>query len=524
MLRTNTVHVRVGASGLNDYVVDVGSILIDNEVITLGKLLIPLSEQSFFTLPEERGKYAVVNAYYNYKRGNFVFDRVLVSDKFVPNYTAKAISNLIPLAQFVLKQSAGGFVVEAINEYSRVATYSIGIGGETGERGLQGPIGSMGWAGHSGSMGCTGMPGSMGHTGCPGPTGVGLQGYQGSQGCTGVYPDPYLLLHLKFKSDEPVQTDYSIYERDFTWSVTGMGVTGSNTGSFYTRETGIVDNCHSVEYRGDEASYRHDEYLDFYGFTGVIQAWVRVNVPPKSEFTYTGVQGSTGMLRFTEACTYLPGEWAWYVDDTLVSTSRIFTRAVPSGEYLGSITSRKWILGDGTVVHGNLTSVIHTYEEPGIYNVILIVEDSLGIDSRVRNGYVVVNAMHPEPAYVVAEGYGYSNDEYWCLKLDDQLRLVFEDKYYTYRSVSPVVAQGQWALVEFHTGSEQMYVGTYNTPRRQIDSVKTVNVNPPILLENATYIAPNSSLKIDDLKVWLGEKNLSEYYYKTRAAAGVLDR
>lgn len=190
---------------------------------------------------------------------------------------------------------------------------------------------------------------------------------------------------------------------------------------------------------------------------------------------------------------------------------------------IGSITSRKWILGDGVVVDGNLTSFAHTYD-PGTYDVTLVVEDALGIDSKIREGYVVVNEIHPEPEFVIVKGYGYSNDEYWCLKLDSQLRLVFEDKFYTYRSIDSVVTVGHWALVEFHAGSDQMYVGTYDTPRRRVDLAKTVNASPPVLYENATYVAPNSTIKIDELKVWLGEKNLKGYYYSTRSAAGILDR
>lgn len=339
MVRTNTVQERIGATGLVDYVVDVGNVLIDDQVVTLGKITVPLRGQSFFTLPSEKGKYAVVNAYYDMERGNFVFDRVLLSDKFVSSCNSRAIPNLIPMAQFALKQSAGGFTVEAVNEYSRMATYMIGAWGETGEPGLQGPLGPTGWDGHSGTQGYTGMQGLVGYTGFQGPTGVGAQGAQGVQGATGVYSDLYLLLHLKFKSEDDVQTDYSVYERDFTWSATGLGVTGSGAVSVFSKETGVVDNCHSIVYNGDFASYKHNEYLDFYGFTGVVQAWVRVDVSPKADFTYTGVQGVTGVLRFTEKCTYFPEEWSWYMDDSLVSTSRIFTRVVPTGEHLVRIES-----------------------------------------------------------------------------------------------------------------------------------------------------------------------------------------
>jgi hypothetical protein len=339
MVRTNTVHERVGATGMIDYVVDVGNVLVDDRVVTLGKLVVPLRGKSFFDLPEDKGKYAVVNVYYDVDRGNFIFDRVLLSDKFVPSFNAPAIPNLLPVAQFVLKQSAGWFTVEAINEYSKMATYAIGTGGDTGERGLQGPLGPTGWHGYTGSEGWTGYDGSLGETGLQGPTGVGSQGSQGVQGCTGVYPDLYLLMYLKFKSDSEEQTDYSAYQRDCTWSVTGMGVTGSDEQSSFSRETGIVDNCHSVVYNGGTSRYKHDEYVDFCGFTGVLQAWVRVDVPPLVDFYYTGVQGVTGVLRFTERCEYFPETWSWYYDGTQVSTSRIHTQTVLTGEHLVKLES-----------------------------------------------------------------------------------------------------------------------------------------------------------------------------------------
>lgn len=334
MVRTNTVHERVGANGVVDYVVDIGNVLVDDKMVTVGKLVVPLHKQSFFTLPAEKGKYAVVNVYYDIDHGTFFFDRVLVSDKFIPSYNALVIPNLIPLAQFVVKQSAGGFVVEAVNECSKMATYAVNSGGETGVQGMQGPLGPTGWVGHSGAEGHTGFDGSVGYTGMQGPTGVGAPGEQGVQGCTGVYPDLLLFSYFKFKSDDDTQVDYSEYQRDFTWAVTGVGYTGSTSNSEFVVEPGIVDNCHSVVYRGDGSAYTYDEYVDFSGFTGVIQAWVRVDVIPESDFSYTGVQGLTGVLRFTEKCTYFPESFSWYYDNTKVSTSKIFTQVVSTGEHL----------------------------------------------------------------------------------------------------------------------------------------------------------------------------------------------
>jgi PKD repeat protein len=188
----------------------------------------------------------------------------------------------------------------------------------------------------------------------------------------------------------------------------------------------------------------------------------------------------------------------------------------------GTIVSRKWILGDGTVVEGNLTSLSHTYS-PGTYDVILVVQDSSTQDTKTRTGYVVVNEIHPRPSFVIAEGHGFSESEYWKFYLDSSLHLVYEDMAYVYRSVDPVTVVGRWTLVEFHTGLFEMYAGTYLVVRRKVDVAKTVNASPPVFTDNTLYVAPNSTIKLDELKIWVGDKNLSEYYYQTRPMAGSLD-
>jgi len=190
----------------------------------------------------------------------------------------------------------------------------------------------------------------------------------------------------------------------------------------------------------------------------------------------------------------------------------------------GTILSRKWILGDGTVVEGNLTTLSHTYGSPGAYDVTLVVQDSTTQDSKTRVGYVVVNEVHSRPSFVIAESLGYTEDEYWRFRLDSELHLVYEDKDYMYRSVDPVASVAKWALVEFHAGANEMYAGTYSTVRRKVASAKSVNPSPPMLNANVFYIAPNSTIKLDEFMIWYGEKNLKDYYYLTRPAAGLLDR
>lgn len=334
MIRTNTVTERRNANGTVDYVVDLGNVLYNDRVITLGKVIVPIERHKIFTLPSEAGYYAIVNVYYEVETGRLVYDRVALSEKFIGSATSRVLPNLVPVAQFVVQQSHGGNSVTRVNEYSRMSCFTISDGGETGEPGLQGPLGPTGWQGHSGAQGWTGMAGWQGVTGDGGVTGIGLTGPQGVRGETGVYPDLNLLMYMKFKSDGEIQTDYSVYARDCTWSATGLGVTGSDLTSSYTTETGIVDNCHDTVNQGDYSSYQYDDYIDFSGYTGTLQAWVRVDIKPLSDFYYTGVNGVTGVLRFSERCSYFPDSFQWTIDGSQVSTAEIFTTVVPTGEHL----------------------------------------------------------------------------------------------------------------------------------------------------------------------------------------------
>jgi hypothetical protein len=334
MVRTNTVAERRNADGTVDYVADLGNVLYNNRVISIGKVVVPIRRQAIFSLPTEKGYYAVVNVYYEVETGRLVYDRVALSQNFISSATAQVLPNLIPVAQFVVQQSLGGLIVAKVNEYSRMSCFTISDGGDTGEPGLQGPLGPTGWQGHSGSEGWTGVEGWQGVTGSGSATGVGATGPQGVRGVTGLYPDLNLLMYMKFKSDSDVQTDYSAYARDCTWTATGIGVTGSDEVSSFSTEMGIIDNCHSVVYAGDNSSYQHNDYVDFSGYTGVLQAWVRVDIKPEADFYYTGVNGVTGVLRFSERCSYFPETFAWALDGTQVSTSEIVTTVVSTGEHL----------------------------------------------------------------------------------------------------------------------------------------------------------------------------------------------
>jgi len=325
------IYNRTNADGTVDYIAQLGTILYNERLLSLGSLNIPLREQSFFSIPEDRGKYAVVNVYYTVETGEFVFDRVALTTKYIQQATASVKDNVLPVCQFVLKQSLASFDVMRVNEYARMATFTITESFETGLQGLQGPLGHTGFLGHTGIQAVTGLDGYVGSTGMSGITGVGSGGATGAQGCTGGAPDSTLLFYMKFKADDPVSTDYSDYARDCIWSVTGVGITGGNEISTRNTEVGIVDNCTQVFYNGGMSSFTRDDYLDFCGFTGTIQVWARFDVPPVADFVYTFETGIPNRYVFTDASRYFADTWVWTVDGTVSSHGRVFEKFFPTG-------------------------------------------------------------------------------------------------------------------------------------------------------------------------------------------------
>ena len=352
-----------GIQRLTDYAVDFGSVLYNGQILNISSLIIPLRDQTFFTLPEDKGKYAAVNTYYNVDDGAFVFDLVKKSESFIQDVTADAISNYLPIAQFIIQESYGSFDVLVINQYSKMSTFSITQDFEQGDRGTQGPVGDTGLNGYTGSVGETGIGGLMGYTGPQGITGVGSAGAMGLQGTTGYYPSTDLLFYSKFKTDDISLLDYAVFERDLGWGATGSGYTGvgytgvglGDTGIFFMSqdqssfvvEDGIVDRCHSVTYRGGLSAYTNSKFI---GFTGSIQAWIRLDVPPIADFSYTV---NSLRVTFTDTSTMVPTAWEWD---------------------FGS---------GGEKIHSR--DVTYTFSSHGTYLITLIASNAAGTSERVKS-------------------------------------------------------------------------------------------------------------------------------------------
>jgi len=362
MKNTNQIRGIKNPDGSLDYVVSLGDVLYNDRVVSLRNLVIPLSKQRFFTLPEDKNKYATVNVYYDVEKGGFVFDTVRISAKFVESVNAQALTNVVPVAQFVLRQKVVTFEVIRVNEYSKMATFAITTEGDRGEDGLQGPRGETGAIGHTGPQGETGIEGYKGITGYPGLTGIGIRGETGPQGETGVSPDRDLLLYHKMDADDAKQPDTSLYRIDMEWGATGAGITGvtytglegysfegSFTGMAYTgiqffptpessrsTEDGILGERQDLVFQGGKSAFKAEEYLHFGGYTGTIQAWIKLNPVPIADFEFE-VDGLN--VDFTDTSMFSPDTWLYNIEGLTTRTTPNPDYTFPtSGEYLVTLT------------------------------------------------------------------------------------------------------------------------------------------------------------------------------------------
>jgi len=189
----------------------------------------------------------------------------------------------------------------------------------------------------------------------------------------------------------------------------------------------------------------------------------------------------------------------------------------------GTVTSRKWLMGDGTTYEGNDTVIVHTYEAHGRYDVTLIVQNGTDQNTKTKEDYVIVNQLYIEPKFIIAQSITVVDEEYWKFYFDEDRHLIFETQDFVYRSADPALDIKTWTLVEFHSGGNKMYIGTYNIVRGEVSISISANTNPLGLNAAMFQIAPQSTIKIDEFKIWSKEVNLRDYYYETRGQAGNLD-
>jgi PKD repeat protein len=188
----------------------------------------------------------------------------------------------------------------------------------------------------------------------------------------------------------------------------------------------------------------------------------------------------------------------------------------------GTVTNYKWIFGDGQVIEGAFPTVTHTYTLPGKYTVTLVANNLTEQGSIVKEDYIIVNDVKPVPKFIIMEAFD-NVAGYWRFYVDLDFHIVFETPQYLYRSADRVLNVHEWSLVQFDYSSEKMFFGTYLKYFREIATTKVVNLSPLTMTEAKTEIAYQSELKLDELKVWSSEKDLSNYYKETRGRAGYLD-
>lgn len=179
----------------------------------------------------------------------------------------------------------------------------------------------------------------------------------------------------------------------------------------------------------------------------------------------------------------------------------------------GTIVARSWDLGDGTKIQGNETSFSYTYTTAGIYDIQLTVEDNLGAtDAVTKENYIVVDQEIDIPELIIAQSNSKGEGRYWKFYLDAACHLIFENELVTYRSKNKIVDIGVWTFVQFNPGSNTAYVGDAKTSIRRIDMIRTSTSSPEVPTKKRLFAAKNSSMYIDELRIWYGEQNLISYF------------
>lgn len=214
------------------------------------------------------------------------------------------------------------------------------------------------------------------------------------------------------------------------------------------------------------------------------------------------------------------------------ATQRIGTGYVStsfSTEYDPTVISRKWIFGDGSMYEGGtLEQINHTYYIPGAYDVTLIVCTRVGVygeeqHSVTKSKFIIVEAYTPIPEFIIAQSFDVASGEYWRLYFDQDFYLVFEDNANIFRTKYSVVSPGKWMYIDFDRRSGKMKIGYFSYYIKEFEVVRYENLNPMTFTETGTQILLNSTMKIDEFRVWSVSKDTVSDYTNSRGRAGYLD-
>lgn len=316
---------RVSNGSAPEFSIDFGVVLYNDRIINIPVSILSFKDQIIFS-EEEKNYYAAINAYYDINLSRYVLDIVKKSSTRLSFVNSEAISNLIPIGQFILKKSLVGIDTIEVYPYSCSSTFTITENFDKGDKGNRGPTGYKGPKGVRGIKGDRGPDGDKGPPGLKGETSIGLEGDKGDLGDSGEQPDLDLLLYLKFKTSCNLQADYSSYERDFLW----MSEDKKNKDNTYTVEDGLIDNSHNVVHRSNYSYYYYPGHIDF---KGLIQSWVSINPKPHIDYEYTISETNPLLVSFRDKSKYNPIRWSWEINGKVYEKRTFFITFPSYGKY-----------------------------------------------------------------------------------------------------------------------------------------------------------------------------------------------
>lgn len=184
----------------------------------------------------------------------------------------------------------------------------------------------------------------------------------------------------------------------------------------------------------------------------------------------------------------------------------------------------RWTFGDGAQVE-NVANPSHTYTKEGIYNVILYVRDASSNEStEIKSQYIIANGVYvlSENTIIQSQKSG-SPNKYWRFYIDENLHIVFRHNNLLYKTIDPAAILDKWMLVEFHPGDNFIFLATAEQPRKIIPSETVDMGSTPAVSNDRIFVVKNSSMRIDELKMWRREENLLSYYRSLKAQAFLLE-
>lgn len=189
-----------------------------------------------------------------------------------------------------------------------------------------------------------------------------------------------------------------------------------------------------------------------------------------------------------------------------------------------TITHRKWIFGDGVTIEGStLQTINHTYYFPGTYSVTLIAETSTQQFSIIKNDFIIVDTYVPIPNFIMSQSFDGVTGNYWRLYFDQDFHLVFEDNNNIFRSKNKIAEPGKWIFISFNRVTGSMKVGSYSYYLKEIEVIRYDNSNPITFYSTWTDVLPNSTMKMDEFKIWSVNMDSTLDYTKNRGRAGYLN-